>query len=134
MADKRNTVQKKIIHQTLCEMGNHPTAGMVYDQVHQSHPTISRSTVYRVLAQMAEEGVVRRLGLPGGDDRYDGNICRHGHVRCRLCGALADIPWVRVGEPPDTSGFLVEDCLVEYQGICPRCQKAAGSGEAGARP
>ena len=35
MADRRNTLQKEIIHRTLCRMGNHPTAAMVYDQVHR---------------------------------------------------------------------------------------------------
>ena len=48
MAD-RKTMQKEIIHQTLRKMGCHPTAAMVYDQVHREQPTISRSTVYRVL-------------------------------------------------------------------------------------
>ena len=71
MAD-RNTMQKEIIHRTLCGMTCHPTAAMVYDQVHRSHPTISRSTVYRVLARLAEEGKVLRLDLAGGDSRYDG--------------------------------------------------------------
>ena len=123
MADRRNTLQKEIIHRTLCAMRSHPTAAMVYDEVHRQQPTISRSTVYRVLGQMAEEGQILRLGLAGSDDRYDGNIHRHGHVRCRLCGAVADIPPVAVGEPEDTAGFLLEDYAVEYCGLCPACQK-----------
>ena len=123
MADRRNTLQKEIIHRTLCDMSCHPTAAMVYDAVHRQHPTISHSTVYRVLGQMAEEGQILRLGLAGSDDRYDGNIHRHGHVRCRLCGAVADIPPVAMGEPEDTAGFLLEDCAVEYCGLCPDCQK-----------
>lgn len=123
MADRRNTLQKEIIHRTLCDMDCHPTAAMVYEEVHRRHPTISRSTVYRVLGQMAEEGLILRLGLVGSDDRYDGNIHRHGHVRCRLCGAVADIPPVAIGEPKDTAGFLLEDCAVEYCGLCPDCQR-----------
>ena len=63
MAD-RNTIQKEIIHHTLCEMGCHPTAAMVYDRVHLTHPTISRSTVYRVLARVAVE--VISGGVPEG--------------------------------------------------------------------
>ena len=70
---------------------------------------------------MAEEGQILRLGLAGSDDRYDGNIHRHGHVRCRLCGAVADIPPVAMGEPEDTAGYLLEDCAVEYCGLCPDC-------------
>ena len=92
MADTRNTLQKEIIHQTLCRMNCHPTASMVYEAVHRTHPTISRSTVFRVLGQMAEEGRVLRISLTGSDDRFDGTVCPHGHVRCRRCGAVADIP------------------------------------------
>lgn len=118
----RNTLQKEIIHQTLCEMRCHPTAAMVYDRIHQSHPTISRSTVFRVLAQMAEEGSVQRLGLSGSDTRYDGDIRPHGHARCRVCGAISDIPWTSMEIPADTAGFLLEDCAVEYRGLCPHCR------------
>ena len=72
---------------------------------------------------LAEEGQILRLGLPGSDDRYDGNIRRHGHVRCRLCGAVADIPPVAVGEPEDTAGYVLEACAVAYCGLCPDCQR-----------
>lgn len=125
MADKRNTLQKEIIRQTLCEMHNHPTASMVYDQIHQQHSTISRSTVYRVLSQMAEDGSIQRLGLAGSDSRYDGDTSPHGHAQCRVCGAVADIPPVAVEEPRDTGGFLLEDYAVEYRGLCPACRLAA---------
>ena len=122
MAD-RNTMQKEIIHHTLCEMGNHPTAAMVYDRVHLSHPTISRSTVYRVLARMAEEGKILRLELAGGDSRYDGEMTPHSHVHCRGCGAVADLPAVEVGRPAEDGGFLLEDCAVVYRGLCPASRK-----------
>lgn len=133
MAVRRNTLQKEIIQRALCQMGNHPTAAMVYDQVHRNHPTISRSTVYRVLAQMAEEGTCLRLGVAGGDDRYDGDTARHSHVRCRLCGALADLPWSDVEAPADTAGYLLEDCSVEYRGLCPACQSGKKDSNAGRR-
>ena len=123
MAD-RNTVQKDIIQQALCEMRNHPTAAMVYDHVHLSHPTISRSTVYRVLSRMAEEGKILRLDLAGGDSRYDGETLPHSHVRCRVCGAVADLPAGEVGWPAQDGGFLLEDCAVVYRGLCPACRKA----------
>ena len=125
MAD-RNTMQKEIIHQTLCGMCDHPTAALVYDRVHQRHPTISRSTVYRVLARMAAEGKILRLDLAGSDSRYDGQTAPHGHVRCRVCGTVADIPPVAVDPPGDTAGFLLEDCAGVYRGLCPVCRRSAG--------
>ena len=125
MAD-RNTMQKEIIHHTLCALGGHPTAAIVYDRVHKDHPTISRSTVYRVLARMAEEGKVLRLELAGGESRYDGQTAPHGHAKCRICGAVTDIPPVEVKAPADTGGFLLEAYTVVYRGVCPACQQCAG--------
>lgn len=121
MAD-RNTLQKEIIHRTLCGMDSHPTAAMLYGRVHRSHPAVSRSTVYRVLARMAEEGKILRLELAGGESRYDGDLSPHCHVRCRVCGAVADLPAVKVEPPADGGGFLLEGCAVMYRGVCPACR------------
>ena len=126
MAARRNTQQKEIIRHTLCRMCCHPTAVAVFEEVRRTHPTISRSTVYRVLARMAAEGKILRLDLAGSDSRYDGQTAPHGHVRCRVCGAVADIPPVAVDPPGDTAGFLLEDCAVVYRGLCPACRRSAG--------
>ena len=126
MAD-RNTVQKDIIYRTLCAMTSHPTAAVVYDRVHGEPPSVSRSTVYRVLARMAEEGKILRLDLAGSDIRYDGCTAPHAHARCRLCGAVADLPPVEAGMPEDTGGFLPERCAVVYQGLCPACRAEKSS-------
>ena len=121
----RNTIQKEIILSALCQMRNHPTAAMVYEEVHREHPSISRSTVYRVLGQMAEDGTILHLGLAGSDARFDGNTFQHGHVRCRMCGRVADIPAVAIADPDDTAGFTLEESAVEYRGICSDCQVLA---------
>lgn len=125
--EERNTLQKEIIYRTLCDMSCHPTAGMVYEQVHTRHPSISRSTVFRVLSRMAGEGKILRLELAASDSRYDGQTCPHDHVRCRLCGAVADIPRVQLPEPPEDAGFLLEDCSVIYRGLCPACRNSGKS-------
>ena len=122
----RNTVQKEIIHRTLCEMGGHPAAAAVYERVHRDHAAISRSTVYRVLARMAEDGRILRLELGGSESRYDGDTRPHSHVRCRICGAVEDIPLVRVEPPAEDRGFLLEDCAVVYRGLCPICRAKTG--------
>jgi len=126
MAD-RNTLQKAIIYHTLCDMHCHPTAAMVYDQVHRAHPTISRSTVYRVLNKMAAEGKILRLDLAGDNSRYDGQISPHGHLLCRACGRIVDVPQTAVNLPGDDFGFLVENCSVLFRGLCPACRRSPGS-------
>ncbi len=124
MAARRNTPQKEIIRHTLRRMCCHPTAVAVFEEVRRDHPTISRSTVYRVLGQLTEEGEILRLHLSGEGERYDGNTHRHNHVRCTRCGAVADIPAVEMDEPVETAGYLLTGCAVEYAGVCPRCRAA----------
>ena len=85
---RRNTLQKGIILSTLRGMDSHPTTGELYEIIHAAYPTISRSTVYRVLGQMAAEGRVLRVTLAGSDDRFDGNLCRGLQCRCGLSGFL----------------------------------------------
>ncbi len=128
MITKRNTPQKGMILDTLRKMGTHPTAGEVYAAVHRRSPTISRSTVYRVLGQMAADGTILRVCLAGSDDRFDGSTHPHNHIRCRRCGAVADMPWVEVAPPGDTSGYALTGYTVEYEGLCPRCRKAPKEG------
>ena len=118
---KRNTLQKEIILSALCSLKTHPTAPMLYEIIHREHPTISRSTVYRVLGQMVDEGSALRLGLAGTEDRYDSNTSPHSHIRCRVCGRVDDLPAVEVAELSDKAGYLVESCAVEYSGVCPEC-------------
>ena len=119
---KRNTMQKEIILSALCSLKTHPTASMLYEIIHREHPTISRSTVYRVLGQMVDEGTALRLGIAGTEDRYDGDTSPHSHIRCRMCGSVDDLPAVEVSELSDKAGYLVESCAVEFSGLCPKCR------------
>ena len=61
MAEKRNTHQKRMILDTLCEMKNHPTANMVYERLQEMGSHISKSTVYRNLSEAAEDGIILKL-------------------------------------------------------------------------
>ena len=120
----RNTLQKEIIRSTLCSLTSHPTAPMLYELIHSEHPSISRSTVYRVLGQMAEEGTILRLGVAGSENRYDGTTQQHSHIRCRVCGRVDDLPAVEVSPVADDAGYHIENCSVVYSGVCPECRAA----------
>ena len=129
MKQKRNTVQKGIVFDVFREMHNHPSAGMVYEAVHEKYPEISKATVYRILAEAAEEGNVLRLKLSEADDRYDITLGRHYHIVCRGCGSVADVDTVvNEGEllmrAKGCENFLVEDIHMEFSGLCEGCRKA----------
>ena len=128
MKQQRNTLQKRIVSDVFCSMNNHPSATMVYEAVSEKFPGISKATVYRLLADAAEEGTVQRLKLTQADDRFDITLSQHYHVVCRNCGAVADV----VAEDQDLvltesaegcEGFAIEGCHLEFVGVCKDCQQ-----------
>lgn len=128
MKQKRNTVQKGIVFGVFNEMHNHPSAGMVYEAVHEKYPEISKATVYRLLAEAAEEGDILRLKLTEADDRYDVTLRRHYHITCRCCGAVADVETdvdesALLGMTEGCENFRVERMHLEFSGICENCQQ-----------
>ena len=87
----RNTVQRKIILEHLVEMRNHPTIEEVHAEVSVRFPTISKSTVYRNLRILANNGQALRILLPDGLERYDGQTHSHYHFQCSSCEAVYDV-------------------------------------------
>ncbi len=126
---KRQTLQKSIISNALKQLGNHPTPAMVYEKIHPEYPSISPATVFRVLAGECEEGRAQRVYVPGGTVRYEYGTRRHSHIRCRICGKIADVETPPSLNPVDSvldaEGFSVESCFLEFIGLCPDCRKAS---------
>ena len=125
--EKRNTLQKRIVSDVFCSMDNHPSAGMVYEAVSEKFPGISKATVYRLLAEAAEEGKIQRLKLTEANDRYDIMTAKHYHVVCRMCGSVADVDAdvddaLMASKAFGHQGFAVEQCHVEFVGVCEKCR------------
>ncbi len=127
MKQQRNTVQKGIVLEVFRSMKNHPSAGMVYEAVHQKHPQISKATVYRLLAEWAEQGEIDRLQFADTDTRYDFRQDPHYHAVCRVCGAVSDVdasadpPSFLEGSTPHED-FLIDGFNVEFTGVCSKCR------------
>lgn len=123
---ERNTVQKQTIYSALCAL-DHPTATEVYGYVHQSSPSISRGTVFRVLNGFSESGKIRKLQLSDSDVRYDMTTAPHFHARCRICGAVKDV-FLENAEKVLSSAkgedILLDGVEAEFFGICTRCASA----------
>lgn len=129
---KRITPQKRIVMQTLADMGNHPTASMVYENVHKDYPTISKSTVFRILGNAAEDGDILKLHMAGSDDRFDHQCHGHYHIRCIDCGRVHDVemPYLSdiYSKITDTQGYQIMGHDIEFRGICQMCQERENIG------
>ena len=125
---RRNTIQQKVIAEQLRKLhGSHPTVDEVHRALSADYPSISKTTVYRTLARMAEDGQALKVNVPGGADHFDDTLRPHYHVVCTRCGRVDDVD-VQVPtaafEHVDTqhaSGFTITGYELLFQGICPAC-------------
>ena len=105
----------------------HPTIEEVYTEIRKEHPSVSKTTVYRNLRQLAKNGVVREVSLPDGLERYDAITAQHYHFECRNCGRIFDVDMEYLADINDIVqgkyGFQVEGHDVVFKGICAKCGK-----------
>ncbi|MCL2003333.1 MAG: transcriptional repressor [Oscillospiraceae bacterium] len=128
MAAQRNTVQRQIILDTLKMLRTHPTVDEVYSEVHKTHPTISKTTVYRNLRQLAESGGARRLSLSDSLERYDGTAKQHYHFKCDGCGSISDVEIEILSGlncvVQQKYGLQVDAHDIMFWGLCLKCASA----------
>ena len=122
---ERQTKQKQLIYDALKTL-NHPTATEVYGYVHNSAPTVSRATVFRVLGGFAQSGRALELRLAGNEVRYDYNTMPHYHARCTTCGKVADVRTKGINEgdmvATNEEEFNIEGYTLEFFGTCKTCR------------
>ena len=128
--ERRNTIQKSLVLQTVLELKRHLTADEVYEFIKKSHPSIGKGTVYRNLTILSEEGVIRRVEIPDGPDRFDFTLRKHYHMRCIRCGNVFDVDLEEIPELEaklrETQGMKLLDYDILFKGICTECAKQVG--------
>jgi O-6-methylguanine DNA methyltransferase len=122
----RSTPQRRAI---LDVFGGGAVEHLAADEVHarasRTMPDLSRGTVYATLAEFTELGLLGAIGA-AEPVRYEVNVERHDHFRCRLCLRLFDVD-LGLPQPERRDGFLIERIEVRAEGICEECG-AYGSG------
>jgi len=105
---------------------NHPGAEDLYQELAESHPSLSLSTIYGALSAFVKAGLVRKLSEVDGRLRVDGTRPSHDHAFCRMCGAIFDVePNLRTAPPPPSElpgGLAVLEVRVEYDVVCAKCK------------
>ncbi len=127
MKVERNTKQRQVLLDELRKLKTHPTASELHAVLREKLPRISLGTVYRNLELLASRGDIQKLEIAGGEARFDGDIGRHYHVRCKDCGKVGDV----YDFPSDLSVLDVERLgdyqiigyWLEFKGLCPECQR-----------
>jgi Fe2+ or Zn2+ uptake regulation protein len=122
----RVTPQRTLVFRLVRQLGaDHPSAESIHVRAVRDMPSLSLRTVYTILDELEDIGVVRSLEVGTGSKRFCVNPRRHHHLVCRRCGRISDV-FVDVGPlevPPDQRrGFLITDHEVVFRGICAGCR------------
>lgn len=128
---RKVTHQRMEIFRELAASMEHPDAETVYQVVCRRVPSISRDTVYRTLATLEVEGLIRKVSPLVEKARYDANTERHHHFICTVCGLVRDFYSEALDDLPipDVVKTLgeIESAQVEVRGICSTCAPRKGT-------
>ena len=103
---------------------SHPTVDMIYKELIDELPTLSKTTVYNVIKLFIEKELVSEVNIGTNEKRYELILEKHSHFICQVCKKIYDIPHIYI--PVDESvipGFEILDQEVNLKGICPTCKQ-----------
>ena len=126
MKQKRNTRQRQLVLEAVRGRRDHPNAEQVYLKVRERDDKVSRSTVYRNLNVLAQEGQIHHVAM-SDSDRFDRRTDLHYHLLCERCGELCDAP-IAYREDldrqlADSTGYAIAHHRGTFVGVCPECLK-----------
>lgn len=112
----------------------HMSAEDVYRALLDRGDEIGLATVYRVLTQFEQAGLVARHHFEGGQSVFELNRGgHHDHLVCVRCGRVVEFLEPAIEERQNAiarqHGFALEDHSLVIYGVCPACQaqdRAAG--------
>lgn len=120
----RPTAQRIGVYGNIAQRTDHPTVEMLYQDMHPTHPSLSKTTVYNTLDMLSQAGLVKVVTINTSEARFDADTSLHGHFQCSSCGNVYDIrlPELQL-TASDLAGFEVSTQDVYFTGKCPKCQK-----------
>lgn len=108
----------------MLEKKNHPTADMIYLDLVEEIPTLSKTTVYNTLNLFLEKGVVILISIDENEKRYDADTSLHGHFKCNRCNKIFDIRCTLSSiDFLGLDAFDVTDTQIYFNGLCPACNQ-----------
>lgn len=117
--------QREEIKRVVQESKTHPSANEVYEIIKSQHSSASMSTVYRNLNFLCETQQIRKIYMPNGSVRFDGELQEHHHVICEKCGKLFDVKFDLDNlnkKVEEQTGVKVNTFQLTIGGICRPCQ------------
>ena len=108
----------------------HLSADEIYQLLLEKGEDIGVATIYRVLTQCEQAGLVRRLQFEGDRAVFELDCAdHHDHIVCVRCGQVEEFHDETIESRQraiaDRAGFEIEDHTMVLFGLCPDCRQSA---------
>lgn len=124
-AGLRATRPRVLILELLERRRGHSSADEVAENLDAAGTALPRATVYNVLGDLSERGLVMTADAGPGRALYEVADRWHHHFVCRRCEAIIDVE-CGVGDKPcldaAVPGAVVDEAQVIYRGLCAECR------------
>jgi len=111
----------------------------IYGKIHDRHPNVGPTTIYRTLDMLVQAGLVFKFDFGDGKARYElregpKGAHHHHHLVCTSCKRIIDytdfideelelLKRTEVGLSK-RYGFRIEDHLIQFYGLCAECLRS----------
>jgi Fur family ferric uptake transcriptional regulator len=139
---KRLTRERTIVVEEVFSDHEHFDSDQLVGRLSQQREArrVSRSTVYRTLAEMVDAGLLRKVARPRDREVYehDYGYPEHDHFICGKCGELIEFRNESIlqilDEAADDLGFRMSGHRLEVYGTCAKCGRPTSSRGVSVRP
>jgi Fur family ferric uptake transcriptional regulator len=120
---ERNTRQRDAILRVISEAGRPLSTQEILVAGQIAVPSLSIATVYRTLKDLAAEGWILPVKLPGEADRYEmAELGDHYHFKCSSCSRVFDIhERIKKNYLLAPRDFVIEKYELILYGRCSEC-------------
>jgi len=127
------TPQRRAVLDIIASSRDHLTPSEIFARVREHRPAIGIVTIYRTLDVLTDLDLICRVH---GEDGCHSYLMRrpsghHHHIVCSNCGTVVDFMKCDIEalerKISRQTGFKIQSHLLEFEGLCHRCQVVAGA-------
>lgn len=90
-------------------------------------PTLNKTSLYRELTFLKDQGIVQEIEFGEGKKRYEINPSHHHHIVCLKCDSIEDVTFDQDVSKHEKRieqemNFKIKAHSLEFFGICKSCQ------------
>lgn len=116
--------QRLSVLKYVMEHRDHPSVDVIFRNLKEQIPTLSRTTVYNTLSRLSRNGLIQSLTINDGEAKFDYSETAHAHFLCTRCGKIYDVFLDSdIYKMETIDGHLVTDIQINFKGICSHCKQ-----------